>query len=99
MSAPRISRPAERTGVPTATLRFHETSGPPPRRGLDVTTLPARSEAVIHLALTDLVDRRLTGETALSWRETDAIGPNALSRMGYWERTTSRIREEISVPA
>lgn len=32
-------------------------------------TLPARSEAMIHLAMTDLMARRLTGENTISWRE------------------------------
>ncbi|MDO0939402.1 hypothetical protein QQY66_49805 [Streptomyces sp. DG2A-72] len=29
---------------------------------------PARWEAVIHLAVTDLMARRLTGEATISWR-------------------------------
>ncbi|MER5466738.1 IS5 family transposase [Streptomyces sp. NPDC002668] len=32
-------------------------------------TLPARSEAMIHLAMTDLMARRLTGEATVSWRD------------------------------
>lgn len=32
-------------------------------------TLPARSETMVHLAMTDLVARRLTGETTTSWRD------------------------------
>ncbi|GAB2764820.1 hypothetical protein GCM10027072_74460 [Streptomyces bullii] len=32
----------------------------------DYETLPARSEAMIHIAMTDLMARRLTGETTLS---------------------------------
>ncbi|MFE3995509.1 IS5/IS1182 family transposase, partial [Streptomyces goshikiensis] len=35
----------------------------------DYETLPTRSEAVIHLAMTDLMARRLTGESAISWRD------------------------------
>lgn len=35
----------------------------------DYETLPARSEATIHLAMTDLMARRLTGETTISWRD------------------------------
>ncbi|MFE3907603.1 IS5/IS1182 family transposase, partial [Streptomyces sp. NPDC059153] len=31
--------------------------------------LPTRSEAMIHLAMTDLMARRLTGETTVSWRD------------------------------
>ncbi|GCD33525.1 DDE transposase [Streptomyces chrestomyceticus JCM 4735] len=34
----------------------------------DCDTLPARSEALIHLAMTDLMARRLTGENTISWR-------------------------------
>jgi hypothetical protein len=33
-------------------------------------TLPARSEAVIHIAMTDLMARRLTGENTISWRDS-----------------------------
>ncbi|GAA2463355.1 hypothetical protein GCM10010405_54800 [Streptomyces macrosporus] len=36
----------------------------------DDETLPARSEAMIHLAVTDLMARRLTGETTISWRDS-----------------------------
>ena len=36
----------------------------------DYETHPHRSEAMIHLAMTDLVARRLTGEAALNWRGT-----------------------------
>ncbi|MFE7111430.1 IS5 family transposase [Streptomyces sp. NPDC057575] len=39
------------------------------RLARDYETLPARSEAVIHLAMTDLMARRLTGETTVSWRD------------------------------
>ncbi|MFD5315065.1 IS5/IS1182 family transposase, partial [Streptomyces ardesiacus] len=28
-----------------------------------------RSEAVIHIAMTDLMARRLTGENTISWRD------------------------------
>jgi hypothetical protein len=35
----------------------------------DYETLPARSEAMIHLAMTDLMARRLTGEATVSWRD------------------------------
>ncbi len=30
---------------------------------------PTRSEAMIHLAMADLMARRLTGETTISWRD------------------------------
>ncbi len=35
----------------------------------DYETLPARSEAMIHLAMTDHMARRLTGENTTSWRD------------------------------
>ncbi|KOT99787.1 transposase [Streptomyces rimosus subsp. pseudoverticillatus] len=35
----------------------------------DYETLPTRSEAMIHLAMADLIARRLTGETTVSWRD------------------------------
>jgi hypothetical protein len=38
------------------------------RLARDYETLPARSEAMVHLAMTDLMARRLTGEAAVSWR-------------------------------
>ncbi|MEU7584663.1 IS5 family transposase [Streptomyces sp. NPDC041068] len=39
------------------------------RLARDYETLPARSEAMIHLAMTDLMARRLTGENTVSWRD------------------------------
>lgn len=42
-------------------LMFHR------RLARDYETLPARSEAMIHLAVTDLIARRLTGEATISW--------------------------------
>jgi hypothetical protein len=39
------------------------------RLARDYATLPARSEAMIHLAMTDLMARRLTGEATISWRD------------------------------
>jgi transposase len=39
------------------------------RLARDYETLPARSEAMIHLAMTDLMARRLTGEHTISWRD------------------------------
>ncbi|WP_373878042.1 hypothetical protein [Streptomyces poonensis] len=38
------------------------------RPARDYESPPARSEAMIHLALTDLMARSLTGEHAISWR-------------------------------
>lgn len=35
----------------------------------DYETLPTRSEAMIHLAMTDLTARRLTSESTISWRD------------------------------
>ncbi|MCX4869387.1 IS5 family transposase (plasmid) [Streptomyces sp. NBC_00257] len=39
------------------------------RLARDYETLPTRSEAMIHLAMTDLMARRLTGEATISWRD------------------------------
>lgn len=39
------------------------------RLARDYETLPTRSEAMIHLAMTGLMARRLTGEAAISWRD------------------------------
>ncbi|GGW77628.1 hypothetical protein GCM10010350_73430 [Streptomyces galilaeus] len=38
------------------------------RLARDYETLPARSEAMIQLAMTDLMARRLTDENTISWR-------------------------------
>lgn len=35
----------------------------------DYETLPTRSEALVNLAMTDLMARRLTGENTVSWRD------------------------------
>jgi hypothetical protein len=51
------------------------------RLARDNETLPARSEAMIHLAMTDLTARRLTGEATISWR--DPTSPNQISTTGY----------------
>jgi hypothetical protein len=39
------------------------------RLARDCETLPAPSEAVIHIAMTDLMARRLTCENTISWRD------------------------------
>ncbi|MEH0474965.1 IS5 family transposase [Streptomyces sp. B21-097] len=39
------------------------------RLARDYENLPARSEAMVHLAMADLMARRLTGETTISWRD------------------------------
>lgn len=39
------------------------------RLARDYETLPARSEAMIQLAMTDLMARRLTDEATISWRD------------------------------
>ncbi|WP_328663222.1 IS5 family transposase [Streptomyces sp. NBC_00328] len=39
------------------------------RLARDYETLPARSEAMIHIAMTDLMARRLTSENTISWRD------------------------------
>lgn len=40
------------------------------RLARDYEALPARSTAMIYLAMIDLMGRRLTGETTLNWRGT-----------------------------
>ncbi|MGP4052403.1 IS5 family transposase [Streptomyces sp. 2A115] len=50
------------------------------RLARDYETLPTRSEAVIHLAMTDLMARRLTGEATISWR--DPTSPDQLRFSG-----------------
>jgi transposase len=40
------------------------------RRARDYEALPARSEAMIHLAMIDLMTRRCTGESTPTWRDT-----------------------------
>jgi DDE superfamily endonuclease len=45
-------------------LMFHR------RLARDYEALPARSEAMIHLAMIDLMTRRLTGEATPTWRGT-----------------------------
>lgn len=44
-------------------LMFHR------RLTRDYEAFPARPEAMIHLVMTDLMARRLTGETTISWRD------------------------------
>lgn len=39
------------------------------RLARDYETLPSRTEAMIHLAMADLMARRLTGESTVSWRD------------------------------
>jgi hypothetical protein len=39
------------------------------RLARDDETLPTRSEAIIHIAMTDPMTRRLTRENTISWRE------------------------------
>ena len=45
-------------------LMFHR------RLARDYETLPARSEAIIHVAMIDLISRRLTSESTPNWRDT-----------------------------
>ncbi|MDQ1005702.1 hypothetical protein QFZ82_000302 [Streptomyces sp. V4I23] len=52
-----------RAADPTGWLMLHR------RLARDYETLPARSEAMIHLAMTDLMTRRLTGENTISWHD------------------------------
>jgi hypothetical protein len=39
------------------------------RPARDYEALPTRSEAMIHIAMTDLMARRLTSENTISWRD------------------------------
>ncbi len=39
------------------------------RLARDYETLPGRSEALVNLAMTDLMARRITGENTISWRD------------------------------
>ncbi|QTE03068.1 hypothetical protein S1361_37380 [Streptomyces cyanogenus] len=50
---------------------------------------PARSEAVIQLAISDLMARRLTGEATISWHDQTSPGSNANSGMKRRKKTTS----------
>ncbi|MFE5088717.1 hypothetical protein ACFRFN_52360, partial [Streptomyces mirabilis] len=52
-----------RAAHPTGWLMLHR------RLARDYETLPVRSEAMIHIAMTDLMARRLTSENAISWRD------------------------------
>ena len=49
---------------PTGWLMQHR------RLARDYETLPARSEAMVHVAMIGLMTRRLTGETTPTWRGT-----------------------------
>ncbi|MET7717720.1 IS5 family transposase [Streptomyces sp. NPDC005407] len=48
------------------------------RLARDYETLPVRSEAMIHLAMTDLMARRLTGETTVSWHDSTSPDQNRI---------------------
>lgn len=50
------------------------------RLARDYETLPARSEAMISLAMSDLMARRLTGESTISWR--DPTSPDQIRTPG-----------------
>lgn len=49
------------------------------RLARDYETLPTRSEAVVHIAMTDLMARRLTGENTISWRDPKKNTEDAIS--------------------
>ncbi|KAB2385944.1 transposase [Actinomadura montaniterrae] len=36
----------------------------------DYETLPTRSEAMVHVAMINLMSRRFTGEATVTWRST-----------------------------
>jgi transposase len=56
------------------------------RPARDYETLPTRSEAVIHLAMTDLMARRLTSENTISWTPPNTTNQTAHSRMKQQEK-------------
>ncbi|GAA1918500.1 hypothetical protein GCM10009753_58670 [Streptantibioticus ferralitis] len=56
-------RAPRRAAHPSGWLMLHR------RLARDYETLPACSEAMIHVAMTDLMARRLTGENTISWRD------------------------------
>ncbi|GAA1256153.1 hypothetical protein GCM10009579_12670 [Streptomyces javensis] len=49
------------------------------RLARDDETLSGRSEAMVHLAMTDLMARRLTGEATISWRDPKIITKQSIS--------------------
>ncbi|OKI46872.1 transposase [Streptomyces sp. TSRI0281] len=49
------------------------------RLARDYETLPTRSEALVHLAMTDLMARRLTSENTISWRDPKKTTEQSLS--------------------
>lgn len=59
------------------------------RLARDYENIPARSEAMIHLAMTDLMARRLTGEATVSWRDPTSSDQTAHHGMKHREKTTS----------
>jgi hypothetical protein len=56
------------------------------RLARDYETLPVRSEAMIHLAMADLMARRLTGESTISWRDPAPPGQIADSGIKHREK-------------
>jgi transposase len=49
------------------------------RLARDYEALPGRSEAMIHIAMTDLMARRLTSENTISWRDPTPRNQNRIS--------------------
>ncbi|MEV6332350.1 IS5/IS1182 family transposase, partial [Streptomyces sp. NPDC051909] len=45
----------------------------------DYETRPTRSEAMIHIAMTDLAARRLTSENTISWRDPKKAAKQPIS--------------------
>ncbi|MDH6432434.1 transposase [Streptomyces sp. SAI-144] len=60
------------------------------RLARDYESLPARSEAMIHLAMTDLMPRHLTGESTISWR--DPTSPDQIRIPGQNNRRKRPLR-------
>jgi hypothetical protein len=57
-------RAPHRAADPTGWLMHHR------RLARDYETHPPRSEAIIHVAMIDLISRRLTRESTPNWRDT-----------------------------
>jgi transposase len=69
------------------------------RLARDHGTLPARSEAMIHIAMTDLMARRLTGENIISRRDPTPQTKQPIPGMKHRAKTTSQGRTGGSAAA
>ncbi|MYQ79898.1 IS5/IS1182 family transposase [Streptomyces sp. SID4923] len=55
----------------------------------DCETLPIRPEALLQLAMTSLMTRRLTGENTISWRAPKRMTEHPHLGMKHWTKTSS----------